>query len=302
MSGCSAVFGCAVRIGLMLFAAVTFLGCGQSSPQSQKPAEAAAEPQRKVSAELEAVESEPEPAAETPPEKMPESEPEPAIVPKEDPEAAADLGPPLVEDPTVLTPLDPVKPLWLDRENKRLVMVGQVCQTGAPLELFACLRNTKEHEAVVSVDVVAMAVHAGLLGVGAQVGQPARFTPQYVPASGTEIEVTVVWMDSQGERKTARAQDWVLDVQTGQAMAHPWVFAGSGVWEDEMTGQKYYQAEGGDFICVSNFPSAMLDLPIESSQANSELLYQAFTERIPPIGTPVTLLLVPQLEAAEEAD
>jgi hypothetical protein len=77
----------------------------------------------------------------------------------------------------------------------------------------------------------------------------------------------------------------------------PWIFGGSGFWKDESTGKEYYQAEGGDFICVANFPSAMLDLPIESSESNADLLFQAFTERIPPRGTPVTLILKPKTES-----
>ncbi|MEX0978835.1 MAG: YdjY domain-containing protein, partial [Pirellulales bacterium] len=57
---------------------------------------------------------------------------------------------------------------------------------------------------------------------------------------------------------------------------------------------KSYLAESGDFICVSNFPSAMLDLPVKSSQANESLLYEAFTDRIPPVGTRVRLVLTPK--------
>ncbi len=235
----------------------------------------------------------PQPAQDT------QAEPEPGVTPKVEPQPAVDLGPPLVQNPDGLTRLDPVEPLWLDSQNKRVVMVGQICQTGAPLELFACLKDTKEHEAVVTVDVSAMAVHAALLRLGAKPGGPARFTPTYVAASGTEIDVTVIWKGSDGQQKTARAQDWVQDSQSGEAMSHPWVFAGSGFWEDELTGQKYYQADGGDFICVSNFPSALLDLPIESSEANNELLFRAFAGRVPPMGTPVTLLLTPKLDAAQ---
>lgn len=231
---------------------------------------------------------EPEPAAE------PLTEPEPQ------PQPAWDLGPPLVDQPEKLTKLDPIKPIWLDKINKRVVMVGQVCQREVPLELFACLRDTKEHEAIVTVDIQAATAHAGLLALGAEPGNPVQFDPAYKPASGTEIEVTVIWNDKDGNRKTARAQDWILDIESKKAMAHPWVFAGSGFWVDEETGQRYYRAEGGDFICVSNFSSAMLDLPIESSQANSALLFRAYTERIPPLGTPVTLLLKPKLEKQKD--
>ena len=43
-------------------------------------------------------------------------------------------------------------------------------------------------------------------------------------------------------------------------------------------GEKYYQADGGDFICVSNFPTALLDLPIASTQTNDSLLFTAATD------------------------
>jgi hypothetical protein len=39
----------------------------------------------------------------------------------------------------------------------------------------------------------------------------------------------------------------------------------------------------------------MLDLPVPSSDSNSGLSFRAFTERIPPIGTQVRIVLEPQL-------
>ena len=46
-------------------------------------------------------------------------------------------------------------------------------------------------------------------------------------------------------------------------------------------------------ICVSNFPTAMLDLPFESSQQNAELLFEAFPDRVPPRDTEVDIVLMP---------
>lgn len=81
-------------------------------------------------------------------------------------------------------------------------------------------------------------------------------------------------------------------------MTHPWVFAGSGFWQDEETGKEYYKAESGDLICVSNFSTAMLDIPIESSQVNDGLMFEANTEKIPRLGTPVRVVLKPKLPQA----
>ena len=216
--------------------------------------------------------------------------------------AIAALGKPLVDDAEGMTRLDPFFPVWLDPANKRVVMLGAVAQQRAPLEMFACLRATKEHESVVVVDTKAFIVHAGLLTLGAEAGPPVKFQPEYTPAGGTEIAIEVRWKDKDGKVRSAKAQDWVRNTETGKAMTLNWVFAGSGFWVDERTGKRHYRAEGGDFICVSNFPSAMLDLPIESTQTNSGLMFEAFTENIPPIGTPVTVILEPQLKTKEKKE
>lgn len=280
----------------------------QQSEQPQQPAEQPGQPDTSSAAEQPAqMPAQPEtppitypageePTAEPPAEGLPGAGAlqEPGRQPPASEDVALGLGPPLVEHPERLKRLNPQQPLWLDPEGKRVVMIGQVCQTDAPLEVFACLKETKEHEAVLSVDVQAYQVHAALLAIGARVGHPVQWDPEYVPATGSVIEVTVHWKDAQGKPHSARAQDWIRDARTKRAMEHEWVFAGSRFWEDPETGQRHYEAETGEFICVSNFSNAMLDLPIESSQANSALLFEAFTERIPPLGTPVTIVLKPK--------
>jgi len=213
----------------------------------------------------------------------------------EDRDKPPDLGPPLVDNPDGLKRLHPQYPVWVDRKNRRAVVMGGVCLRQAALELFACLRGSKEHESVLTVPAKASFVHAALLAVGAEPGAPAVFQPKYVPAHGTEIEITLAWKDAKGQRQTARAQDWVRDARTKKAMEHRWVFAGSRFITNATTGQVVYQADReGDFICVSNFPAAVLDLPILSTSTNEELLFEAFTERIPAVGTPVTMILTPK--------
>lgn len=201
---------------------------------------------------------------------------------------------PLSKDPPGMKRLSPEYDVWIDSVKKRVVMDGTVCLRQGTLEMFACLKGTKEHESVVFVDTQAYIVHAGLLAVGAKPGSPARFQPDYQPAKGTPIDITCIWTDEKGTVHREPAQQWVRNAHTQQALDRTWVFAGSGFYTDETTGQKHYLAEGGDFICVSNFPGAMLDLPVESSQANQDLLFEAFTEHIPPRGTRVRLVLTPR--------
>ncbi|MGD9724744.1 MAG: YdjY domain-containing protein [Pirellulales bacterium] len=205
---------------------------------------------------------------------------------------------PKLSEPEGATRLAPKYDVWLDAKRGAVLVDGQVSLRRGMLEMFACIRNTKEHESVVTVDTQAFLVHAGLLRLGAEPGHPAQFVPEFKPPAGTEIEITVEWRDEQGKEHTARAQDWIRDIKTGKAMTYPFVFAGSRFWTDEETGKQYYQAEGGDFICVSNFGTAAFDIPVESSQSNDALEFEAFTERIPPLGTPVRLVMKPVLKKA----
>ena len=185
--------------------------------------------------------------------------------------------------------------VWIDTHRKQVFVDGYVSLNEGLLEMFACTSGTKEHESIVAVYCSAQIVHAALLAVGAEVGHPVRWDPEFEPPTGTEIAIEVRWLDGAGKWKSMPAQRWLKDLNTEETMAHPWVFAGSGFWKDEETGKEYYLAESGDFICVSNFSSATLDIPVESSQANDGLLFEAYTKNIPAVGTPVRLVLKPKL-------
>jgi len=196
--------------------------------------------------------------------------------------------------PEGLTKLSEKNDVWFDGKRNAVVVDGQVCLRAGQLEMFACPKGTKEHESVVSLNCLAEEVHAGLLAAGAKPGSPVSFNPEYKAATGQIVDVYVLWKDAQGNKRQSRAQDWVKHTQTGKPMSHDWVFAGSGFWKDPETGQEHYRANGGDFICLSNFPTAMLDLPIESSQANADLMFEAFSDNIPPKGTKVRVVLIPR--------
>ena len=186
--------------------------------------------------------------------------------------------------------LSETQKIWLDMEANTLVVGAQVCHREGPLEFFACPPNTKEYESIVVVDCEAFKVHAGLLAIGLEPGHPVKFMPDYESATGPILDIRVEWQ-AEGELKSVRAQDWVRHDPTDKRMPFDWVFAGSRFWTDEQTGKEHYFAEGGELICLSNFSTATIDLPIKSSQDNARLLFSAFTEQIPPLGTKLHLKL-----------
>jgi hypothetical protein len=229
----------------------------------------------------------------------PRSQPAPASIASDAAASAAaqkNRPAPKLPEPKDAQRLSPQYDVWIDTKQKAVLIDGQISLREGMLEMFACTKNTKEHESIVSANTKAFLVHAALLRLGAEPGRPVQFVPEYKPPTGTEIDVLVYWIDPAGKAHTARAQKWIKEIRTGKEMTHPWVFAGSRFWKDAETGKQYYQAEGGDFICVSNFSTAMLDIPVPSSRSNDELGFEAFTERIPALGAPVRLILKPKLE------
>ncbi|WP_165250592.1 YdjY domain-containing protein [Paludisphaera soli] len=210
------------------------------------------------------------------------------------------------EPPAAFKPDPAWKPLgrslWFDAasEPKRLIVRARVAFREGPLEHMVCLRGTKEHESILATDAPPTQIHAGLLLTGAEPGGPVRFKPEFRPPHGPAIALTVRWMKD-GEVAEADARTWILDEKTKKDLDVDWVFAGSILYEDPVTRKSVYAAEEGDLITVANFASAILDLPIVSSADDAERTFVAHTDRIPPIGTEVQLILSPRPARAAKA-
>ena len=80
-------------------------------------------------------------------------------------------------------------------------------------------------------------------------------------------------------------------------MTSSFIFTGSRFVQDEETKEQIYLAEDGCLICVANMTTAMIDVGIESSsQGMDSLLFEPYTERIPPEGTEVMIEIIPVKE------
>jgi hypothetical protein len=183
--------------------------------------------------------------------------------------------------------------LEVQGKERRVLVSGAICLREGQLEQFLTRKGTKEHEAIVAADVDARDIHQALLLAGANPGKPVQFRPTYKPATGQPIRVTVKYQDK-GKLVTVPARSWVKNAKDGKDLDTDWVFAGSQLVNNPLDpGKKIYLANDGDVICVSNFDTALLDLPIKSPKDNADLVYVAHTERIPPLETKVVVVLEP---------
>jgi hypothetical protein len=184
--------------------------------------------------------------------------------------------------------------VFVEVEDKKIVRVlvkAKVCLREGMLEHLLTRIRCKEHEAILVADIDARDLHRALLLLGLREGKPIAFKPKEVPPSGAGVQITLAYKKDGKEIKVP-ARQWIRHAKTKKNLHTDWVFVGSGlVAEADNPAKVYYLANDGDVICVSNFESALLDLPILSSNHDNE--YEAHTERIPAVDTPVTVVLEP---------
>lgn len=183
--------------------------------------------------------------------------------------------------------------LEIQGDTRRVLVHAEVCMRRGPLELLLTKKRTKEHEAILAADVDAKELKRALLVAKAKAGHPVQFEPKYQPVSGQIIKVTLAY-EEKGRLKTVRAQDWITNIKTKKPLKSEWVFGGSQLVPNPLDPQNpVFLADEGDYICISNFESALIDLPIKISKVNSMLQYECRTKLIPKEGTPVTVILEP---------
>ncbi len=224
-------------------------------------------------------------------------EPEPAPKPR-------DLGPPLVDNLKELKQLGKFA-AWLDPKNKQVVLVGEACKADYPLEFFITTKM-RAYESVLVIDgdrrqegkmSVFQRIELALILCGAKPGHPSYYkNDKTTVATGDEIAIEVRWKDKAGKIEKADARTWIRDKKTTKPPAKNWVFAGSR-FADDGEGGKHFMGDSGDFVCVLNNPVAMLDLPLVSAGAIEDRTFEANREKLPEPGTPVTIVLVPKVQA-----
>jgi len=176
----------------------------------------------------------------------------------------------------------------------RVLVRARVCLREGVLEQLLTRKGTKEHEAILAADVDARAIHTALLLAGADAGLPVRHRPKFAPPTGTVVRITLEYTDAAGKLVRVPARQWVRHVKTKKDLGHDWVFAGSHLEMDLNDPAKVrYLANDGSLVCVANFETALLDLPVASSNQNDDLDFEAHRERIPRLNTPVLVILEP---------
>lgn len=181
---------------------------------------------------------------------------------------------------------------------------GDSCLTEGWLEQIACSPNTREYEALVVVPTKPSLIHAALLMAGLEPGSPGRWSStdqglEFVPPQGDGVDVLVRYEDRNGAVIEEPIRTWIADHQGRQAFPpEPWVFGGSRFDENPEwmgPGEHYVADMTGSIIGLVTFGDEVVGFRrvFADEAAVQAPEWDVATDHVPPVGTPVTLILKP---------
>ncbi|MSR19103.1 MAG: hypothetical protein EXS00_08080 [Phycisphaerales bacterium] len=174
-----------------------------------------------------------------------------------------------------------------------------VCMTDGPLEQAVCMPMTREHESLLVALARPSDIHAALLLAGATSGHPASWTANdsggfdFVPPEGDALEISVQWED-----QSVPLHTWIRPVQAPNASAPPmtFLFCGSMFRPNSVSmgpGEHYVANFTGSVIGLVTFGDEVIGLVqvVPDQVEVAPTTWEAWTERIPALGTKVTLVV-----------
>jgi hypothetical protein len=188
----------------------------------------------------------------------------------------------------------------VDARARRIELPCVVNQREGLVEVMLCTPWGKTHESLLVTPVRPENLHLALLLLGLKEGSNPGWQlssevemrpPKWRMPPGDGVDASVVWTTDAGER-TMRLERWLVDERADRATngdlpSTPWVFTGSVLDENGRYMADFY----GSIVTNYHDATAVLDFPLERGRDDDSIV--AATERIPPIGTTVTLRLEP---------
>lgn len=174
-------------------------------------------------------------------------------------------------------------------KNKQFVSVdGAVNMDDGLVEYLACGPRGKLHESVLVLHAQPYHLQVALLLLGLEPGDNPldRQGGSGVP-DGDPVDIWVAWRSADKKEIRQRAEELIFNIKKKKTMPRThWIFCGSQI----IDGRFIAQVEQS-IIATYHDPFAMFDHPLATG--TDDTLYHANKRKVPPIGTPVTLVIQP---------
>lgn len=209
--------------------------------------------------------------------------------------------------------------ITIDAKDRRVDVESVVCLTEGFLELIACGKDSKEHESVIMVEAKPSHIHAALLLIGAEAGNPAMRKPlneeatrwAHLPPRGQAVKISLVFPKEGGGTVERPVSDFIAPTEdeTGlreaaeieEKFPDTFLFTGS-LFHGEGEERKYIADLSGHVISIATFGDEVFSLSEVHGQENGSLDWQIKPDSLPEIGTKVILRLRPQFAAPAEKE
>ncbi len=173
------------------------------------------------------------------------------------------------------------------------------CVESGPVALVACAPRTRERESLLVLEARPSEVHAALVLAGFTHGLPGRWDdgPQrrFVPPTGDAVCVRVRYGGKTGEQVDESIAAWIVGAHGEPFPVAPWVFGGSRDTSDPawMGGTRVYEADRtGAVIGLLTFGEEVVGFSRPAGGEESATSpWLARAGALPPLGTPITLVL-----------
>jgi hypothetical protein len=174
------------------------------------------------------------------------------------------------------------------------------CLDSGPVYLVACAPRTRERESLLVLEASPSDVHGALLTAGFKDGSPGHWEEgsprRFVPPTGDTVCVRVRYVSKSGELVDDPISAWIVGVHGEPFPQTSWVFSGSRETSDPawMGGCAVYEADRtGAVIGLLTFGEEVVGFsrPACSDVESGTSPWLARPGTVPPVGTPVTLVL-----------
>ncbi|MBU3728825.1 MAG: hypothetical protein FGM37_06185 [Phycisphaerales bacterium] len=206
----------------------------------------------------------------------------------------------------------------VDRAQQAVTVEGMVVLNQGFLEQLVCTPGTRVHESLIAIDAAPRELHAALLLAGLEPGAPGRWqevadaagewSVERVRPTGPRLDVSVRWHAPDGTAHEQPILEWVRRANApgdpsapshGAAGMSPpghLVFAGSRIRTNTRSmgpGEHYVADFTGSVIGLVTFGDEVIayDEVIADRVDVDPAVWEAWSERMPPEGTRVELLI-----------
>ncbi len=198
----------------------------------------------------------------------------------------------------------------INRTRGEVIVDAQVATRIGWIEQIVCKAGSREHESLLVVEVPPRLIHAALLAVGCTAGTPGSWREsaltqggdaviERIPATGTPLEV-LVRVVRDGAEVDVPVSAWLFASSSSDAppivASDRFVFAGSHTRVNPPSlgpGEHYVADYTGSVVGLVTFGDEVVAFEevIPDKVEFAPALWEAFTDRIPPEGTNVSLVL-----------